>query len=360
MNILFVGAIPPPYHGQAIAFNTAYQYMTGTKYLVNQNFETKPAVIKTLHLLISFFKIWYYLLFKKIDIVYFTCSRSVFGSIKDVFLVYSVKLFGLPVINHLHGAGMRDFIEKLPRFYRPIVFEMYKQIDISIVLLESMRHEFHQYWPAMDVRVIPNFYSSEFDTVQNEDRHAVTKIVYLSNIIYSKGILDLLDAFSSLSLEYDNIELIIAGDFMGDEFYSREEIQEMFSSRLKDLPNARFIGVVSGEAKVKLLAQTDIFVLPTFYSMEAFPLSIIEAMRSGNVVVTTKHNYLAEIIQPEMGFLVEPSSSTELALCLKNILSDPENMLSIQEYNRTYAKTHYTLGKYIEHLDSVVGDVLKQ
>lgn len=360
MNILFVGTIPPPYHGQAIAFDKAFQYMAGTKYLVNQNFETKPAVIKTSHLLISFFKIWYYLLFKKIDIVYFTCSRSMLGSVKDIVLVYSTKLFGLKVINHLHGARMADFINNMPRFYRPLVIHMYSQIDTSIVLLDSMRNEFHQFWPNMDIRVIPNFYGEEFDEIHQKSHDSTIKIVYLSNIIYSKGILDLLDAFYSLSVEYDNIALIIAGDFMGDEFYSRQEIKWMFSKKLKELPNASFIGVVSGEAKADLLSQTDIFVLPTFYSMEAFPLSIIEAMRSGNVIVTTKHNYLAEIIQPKMGFLVRPSSSTELASCLKSIISDPENMLSIQEYNQTYAKTHYTLEKYIEHLDSVVGDVLKQ
>ena len=65
-NILCVGTIPPPYHGQAIAFEAACSHMAGMKYIVNQNFEGKHALLKSLLLGVSFLKIWYFLLFKKL------------------------------------------------------------------------------------------------------------------------------------------------------------------------------------------------------------------------------------------------------------------------------------------------------
>jgi len=359
-GILFVGTVPPPFHGQAIAFQAAFESMHGRKYLVNQNFETKSVWMKSLLMILSFFKIWYFLLFKKIDAVYFTCSRSLLGSLKDVVLVFSAKCFRLPVVNHLHGAGMREFIERLPRFYRAIVFRMYSRIDISIILLESMRREFQQFWPDMDVRVVPNFYTKSFEGVKQKPARDTIKIVYLSNIIYSKGILDLLDAFAELSSHYAQVELVIAGDYMDDTFYSRKQIEQMFMRRLEKLERVRYVGVVSGEEKVELLAQSDIFVLPTFYPMEAFPLSIIEAMRAGDVIVATQHNYLPEIVKAEMGALVEPRSPDLLVSALKRIVDDPQKMRRIQNHNMEYAKAHYAVSGYIQKLDAILKDVVRQ
>ncbi len=359
-HILFVGTVPPPYHGQAIAFSTAYRLMDGTKYLVNQNFETKPIYTKVFFLLFSFLKIWYYLLFKKIDIVYFACSRSTLGSIKDIFLVYSTKLFGLPIVNHLHGARMKVFMDKLPSFYRRVISNVYSQIDTSIVLLDSMKNEFHQFWPKMNVQVIANFYSEEFNSIRQQKQHANINIVYLSNIIYSKGILDLLDAFIDLSSEQEDVKLIIAGDFMGDEYYSQKEIEKLFLKKLEKLPNASYIGVINGMDKVNLLATSDIFVLPTFYSMEAFPLSIVEAMRTGNIIVTTNHNYLPEIVTTDIGYIVPPSSPKEISSTLNNIISNPTQMEMTQKYNISYAINHYNVEQYIQHLNIVMKETLQQ
>jgi glycosyltransferase involved in cell wall biosynthesis len=253
---------------------------------------------------------------------------------------------------------MREFIEKLPRFYRPVVMRMFSKIDISIVLLESMRREFQQFWPRMDVRVVPNFYAEAFDKIEKKPLQETVRIVYLSNIIYSKGILDLLEAFAELSHNYEHVELVIAGDFMEDAFYSRKQIEQMFIRRLEGLERARYIGVVSGDEKVELLAQSDIFVLPTFYPMEAFPLSIIEAMRAGNVIVATQHNYLPEIVDDRMGELVESRTPSALAACLKRIIEQPENMRAIQNYNMAYAKEHYDVARYIRRLDRIMEDAL--
>ena len=359
-GILFVGTVPPPFHGQAIAFQAAYASMRGRKYLVNQNFETKSVWMKCLLLILSFFKIWYFLLFKKIDAVYFTCSRSLPGSLKDVVLVYSAKCFGLPVVNHLHGAGMREFMERLPRLYRSVVFQMYGRVDISIVLLKSMRREFQQFWPEMDVRVVENFYAADFDTVEKKTVRDPTRIVYLSNIIYSKGILDLLDAFADLAQRCEHVELVIAGDFMEDTFYGRTQIKALFMRRLEAQERVRYVGVVSGKEKVGLLAASDIFVLPTFYPMEAFPLSVIEAMRAGNVIVATKHNYLPEIVNAQMGELVEPRSPSLLVSALKRIIDDPQEMRRVQDYNMEYAKAHYAVSAYIRKLDAILKDAAGQ
>ena len=55
------------------------------------------------------------------------------------------------------------------------------------------------------------------------------------------------------------------------------------------LEHTDYIGIVNGKAKKNLLEWGNVFVLPTFYKMEGQPISILEAMATKNLVVTTNH-----------------------------------------------------------------------
>lgn len=358
-KILCVGTIPPPYHGQAIAFEAACCHMKGTKYVVNQNFEGKSAVVKSLLLIPTLFQIWAILLFKRVDVVYFTCSRTTAGSLKDFMLLTTLRFFRVKIINHLHGSGIKTFVNSLPIGYRSMLMRAYERIDISIVLIESMKNELYQFWPEMDVRVIENFYTSEIDLPCKKVSKKNFKLLFLSNIIYSKGIFDLLDAFSILSVQRDDVELEIAGAFMDDDFMSITEIEHKFKAQLKKMHAVNFHGVISGSKKVQLLCECDIFVLPTFYRMEGSPISIIEAMRTGNAIVTTDHNYLKEVVHPENGVIVEKNKPGDLASKIDKLLGDPVHLEKMQCRNKSYAQKYYSLQQHIEKLDSVIQDVIR-
>ncbi|MEA3421657.1 MAG: nucleotidyl transferase AbiEii/AbiGii toxin family protein [Acidobacteriota bacterium] len=105
-----------------------------------------------------------------------------------------------------------------------------------------------------------------------------------------------LDSFCALTKIYDDLSLTIAGDFIGDSFMGRNEIKEMFFRRIEELKqnticNVSYAGVVKGDEKVNLMQDSDIFILPTYFRSELFPLAITEALRAGNVIITTRHNF---------------------------------------------------------------------
>ena len=53
-----------------------------------------------------------------------------------------------------------------------------------------------------------------------------------------------------------------------------ELLRSQFSTRIC------YLGVVKGNEKSQLLFESTMFILPSYYPAEAFPISIIEAMRA--------------------------------------------------------------------------------
>jgi glycosyltransferase involved in cell wall biosynthesis len=362
-NVLFVGPVPPPIHGQSIAFYGAFKSIQHhNKYLVNQNVTGKSFVKTIALILLAILKIILYLSVKKIDIVYFTCSRSKEGSLLDIILIYLSKLFNAKLINHLHGADFKDFYEFLNGIFRKVIRNSYMKVDVSIVLLDEMKQQFSSYFPKMRLEVVPNFYENILDQIQIKKISKEIRILYLSNIMKSKGILDLLDAFQLLTQRYNNLSLTIAGDFIGDYLMNKSDIKKVFFNKLEQLNHIaegkiRYVGIVHGKEKIQLFENSDIFVFPTYHKAEAFPLTLIEALRAGNVIITTRHNFLPEIVSEDNGCLVDVKSPRMIEDAVARFVEDKERMRQIQRYNINYARERYSQELYIKRIVNILENV---
>lgn len=353
-KILLLGPILPPIHGQSLAFTRFIEEIDDKKkIIININNDSKSMLGKVLITFKTLSIIFIKSLFTKYDLVYFTCSRSFLGSLKDLLLINLASLRGKKIINHLHGSDFYDLIENSPNWYKKILLYSYNKVDTSIVLLDSMKNEFNHF-KNMNIEVIPNFYDSILDVKIEDKLDSKINLLYLSNIISSKGIFELINAFEYLSKKNENIYLNIAGGFISDNDMNMKEIEIKFRSLIKDNNRIKYFGKVFGEDKIKLLQKSDIFVLPTYYKSEAFPISIIEAMACGNVIVTTKYKYLPEVVTSKNGILVEPKSIDSLVVAIENLFKNKANLKEIQKSNKIEAFNKYSFEKYIKNLNRVV------
>lgn len=356
-KVLFFGPYPEPMTGQSISFKEAFQGYSGHKILFNT---TKYGVNKLLNSLYCFLIIPFVFLFNKFDVVYFTCIRSNFGSIKDIELLLLCKLFNKKIVNHLHGADLILFF-KDAGFLRPLLKYCYEQIDVSIVLLPSMSEQFKGF-PEMKIEVIKNCYSREFENIDVLLDNKKEQVLYLSNIIYSKGIFDFLEASMTLLKQNPTVVIKIAGLPMGDFYKTEQEVKELFDINFNTIkakfPDRIFyLGTVSGKDKIKLLSESSVFVLPTFYKTEAFPITIIEAMRFGNAIVTTKHNYLEDVVTIENGILVTINSSDELVIAINQLFSNKALLFEIQKHNISESLINYSPSNYNSSLNTVLNSL---
>lgn len=354
-NILFFGPYPPPITGQSFSFKMVFDHFENHKLLCNT---TKFNDNKLLNTLYSICKITYLFLFFKFGYIYFTCTRSNFGFLKDFYLILLARIFNKKVINHLHGSDFIEFYQS-SKILKPFINFSYSTIFRSIVLTPSMGTQFSDF-PKMEIDIVPNAYPIDFENSNcNFLFNERNQLVYFSNIMESKGILVFLKSLDVILTRFPNLTVKIAGAFMGDYLSDTVTIESKFYFLFKPLktkyPNNLFyLGKVEGSSKISLLCESSIFVLPTFYPTEAFPITIIEAMRLGNAIVTTNHNYLPEIISSNNGFLVSKNSSEDIIDKVSLLLSDQIYLNKVKSYNFNEAKLKYSPNIFFQKIKNAI------
>jgi glycosyltransferase involved in cell wall biosynthesis len=354
MKVLFFGPYPKPFTGQSISFKEVFNNYNGDKILFNTTIFEEIRFLNSMYCLLALPLIF---IFNKFDRVYFTCSRSFLGFIKDFQLLLLCKLFQKKVVNHLHGNDFYEFYTK-SIFLKVLINWSYSHITTSVVLFPDMRKHFLVF-PRMKLLVVPNSYSLEYENIEIDFSKKARQILFLSNIMESKGIIVFLRSVEVILANYDDVIVKIAGKYMQDEFSNESEIMNKFKqiySPLKSIYPERifYLGSITGDLKTDVLKESSIFVLPTFYKAEAFPISIIEAMFFGNAIITTDYNYLCNIVRPKNGFLVNVNSVNDLVEKMSIILTDKERLLRIQNFNRDYAHLNYNPKLFIRRLNRVI------
>ena len=357
-KVLFFGPMPPPFHGQSIAFSEYYTSAKGqNKILIDTNLTGATIFNKVLLTIMYFLKIPALILFKKPTVIYFTCSRSVLGSFKDVWLIFLSILTSTPIVCHLHGADFKEFYQPLSLPYKSIVGFLYKRLTSVIVLTPGMIEQFEMF-PGMNIHTVSNFYNTSDISIREKPKNKPGSLnfLYLSNIMETKGIIDLLDAFDEVVSTYPKAKLLIAGGFVSDIKLSKSKMRKKFFQRLSVEKNIEYFGIVSGVEKKELLFRANVLVLPSYYASEAVPLCIIEGMASGCAILTTKHNYLPDIVNSKIGELVNPQSVNELASSMNGFIEDNEKVTAMGNYNKELAKNIYSKKTYVKAIDAILID----
>lgn len=125
----------------------------------------------------------------------------------------------------------------------------------------------------------------------------------LANLTREKGALDFLDvAVGSLNARLST-KAVLAGPVPD------EEVQQTLDLALAKYPDAvEYRGPVFGAAKEQFFAEIDLFVFPTRYRTEAFPLVLMEALVRGVPVISFDRGCIGQLNGQEGVTLVDSES----------------------------------------------------
>lgn len=347
-SILFILHLPPPVHGAAMVG----QYIHDSQ-MINEAFDCHYINLTTAKSLedigkFGMQKLWHFLrLLKKIwkdvrkirpALVYVTPNAKGGAFYKDFIVVELLKWLGCDVVVHYHNKGVatRQYHWLDDKLYRAF----FKGLRV-ILLAEVLYNDVKKYVDKRNVFICPNGIPKEASTIRGYKDESCPHLLYLSNLLIEKGIIVLLDALLVVKNRgYSFVCNVVGGettDMDSTGFYA--EIQK------RGLQNNVFYhGRKTGDEKSLFFRNASIFVFPTFYQNECFPLVLLEAMMYGLACVSTTEAGIPNILNdPRIGILVSAKDVNVLVDAIILLLSDRTLCHSMGQAGRDKFEREYTL-----------------
>jgi len=142
------------------------------------------------------------------------------------------------------------------------------------------------------------------------------EVLYVGRFVESKGVLDLIAAFSDIQCSRAlPLKLRLVGNLhFSDPLYVARLKDKIRSSGLTNIVD--FIGNVTDEDLQKLYASADIFVMPSFH--EGFCVPVLEAMSAGCIPITYAAGNLPELVG-NRGIIVETGNTSKLSAAIAGL-----------------------------------------
>ena len=313
----------------------------------------KGGVKKLLRFIGSYFTVFIKLLFHRYDLCYLAITCHGMGFLKDAPFVLLCKLFGRRVVIHQHNKGMSRCVDKQPyKWLFPLVYKNTKVILLSWFLYPDIEKVVNR----EQVLICPNGISALNEDVTpsaslvplkegqcstNCTNKEVPRLLFLSNLIPSKGVYVLLDACKILRER--NLQFVC--DFVGGETKEINRATFEAAVKVRGLDDVVYYhGPKYGEEKECYWQNANIFVFPTFYYNECFPLVLLEAMQWGLPLVSSDEGGIPDVVKNgENGFVCERKDPNSLAVALEKLIKDSNLRRRMGERGYQRYKEHYTL-----------------
>jgi len=226
-TIIFMAPTPPPYMGPSIA----------TQIILNSRFVDEFNVIHIdtadrrplnnlgkLDITNIYMAMKHYcvllnkLLVTKPELVYIPISQTTTGFLRDVPFIVLSKLFGKKVVLHLRGGHFREFYNSSNKVMKYVIEQTLKKTDRMIVLGSSLKILFDGLIPEEKLSVVPNGLNIALDKIRckNPEKDHLM-ILFLSNLIETKGFKDVLYSIKKVSQCHNNVRYIFAGGWRKDK-----------------------------------------------------------------------------------------------------------------------------------------------
>ena len=243
-----------------------------------------------------------------------------------------------------HGSDMFEMY-KNQSYTRPFIKKVLKDADVVLAVSNALKDEIintkipnieektRLHWNSVDVNKFKTTKNNE-NKFRKELAHefniAADKpiILFVGNIIKRKNVDLLIEAKKQMAAKAN---LVIVGDGPHLEALKKKCENEYLDGKLD---NVYFTG--SRRDVEDIIPSCDLLVLPSF--TESFGLVLIEALACGKPVIGSNIGGIKEIITEDVGLLIDPNDSKDLANAIDRILSDDELMEKFKSNARERAK----------------------
>ncbi len=370
-RIIFIMHMPPPVHGASMVG----KYIHDSK-LVNEAFDCHYINLTTADTLADIGKIGlrkvksFVKLLNSIEkeikrlrpnTVYITPNSAGAAFYKDFVVVETVKRAmrkcgrkDVNVILLFHNKGVSTRQERW--LDDKLYTRFFKGVDVML-LAESLYGDISKYVERNNVVIcgngIPDYSTEDIVPIKESYEKELPHLLFLSNMMTTKGVWELLDALYILKRKGQNFVC----DFVGGwkDIHEEEFCARVSEYGLSDCVYAH--GAKYGMDKDVFFKRADIFVLPSY--TEAFPLTVLEAMQYGLAVVASNvGGVCGQVSDGLTGYLIGGTEAVltldykpdiqELSLAIEALLNDMDKCRTMGQEGLKRYKQEFTLQRFEE------------
>lgn len=360
-KVLFIMHMPPPVHGAAMMGKYIFE-----SEMVNTRFDCRYLNLTTASSLEDIGRFGIKKVFAlrgliktirqtirqdKPDLVYLTPNACAPAFYKDYLVARTVRKLGCRIVLHYHNKGVA---QRQDRWLDDKLYNRFFKGVRVILLSERLYPDVKKYVDRANVFICPNGIK-EYGEIAPKKERGITRFLFLSNMIPSKGVYDVLTALKILR----DHGRVFACDFVGGE--TKEINAANFNAGVVKLGLDSYVqwhGQKTGKEKDAFLDSADCLLFPTFYPGETFGLVLLEAMQHGLPVITTDEGSIPDIVEDgKTGFIVPKQDPEALAAKMEFFLDNPDQGILMGENGRKKYEQEYRLEIWEDRLCRILESI---
>ncbi|MBM4196600.1 MAG: glycosyltransferase family 4 protein [Gammaproteobacteria bacterium] len=316
-RVLFLGPVPPPFMGPSLATVVILNSRLREEFELIHLDTSDPRELDTLGafdfqnvcLALKFYlQMFVAIVRHRPALVYIPVAQTTLGYLKDSGFILIAKLLGRRVLCHLRGGNFGNWLAGASAATRAYVKVVHGMVDGQIVLGECLRGLFTPIMAADRIHVVTNGKDIAYELTP--PRSGKLRVLYLGNMIRTKGVLDALHATPAIHSACTDVEFLFGGGW--EDPAVKAEV-ESFLAANPQLP-IRWLGLIKGSEKNQAIASADIFLFPTYYPPEGHPWVVVEAMAAGLPVISTDQGAIVEsVVDGVNGYIVPKRDPAAIA-----------------------------------------------
>lgn len=279
-----------------------------------------------------------------VDVIYITPGLTTFGIARFLPVYFLSMIFGVKTISHYHGSRLVNTLGR--GFVGGVFLRIIKKVDANIFLSDSLMCDYETvYGDLKNSYVVPNGIPDEY--YQKNDGMTCgssLKVLYLGNLIDSKGVYDAVNSAIELKEMGVDVSLEIVGKGVG-------RILEDVKAHALKYNFISYLGPLYGKEKLLVLRNSDVLLFPSTYDQEAFPLVVLEAMASSCLVISYDVGAVKGMVS-DSGVICESNVESIVKNVLKYTASKEELLIM---KNKAYRRAmDFKIDDVLAQLESII------
>jgi glycosyltransferase involved in cell wall biosynthesis len=336
-NLLFFGELPSKQtHGVSLS-NKINLEILNTKYNVTISEETTSLKFYSNHTFYKFIQFYKNIKVfiinirkKKYDYFYSTLYLSSLGIFKNFISIVIFKLFNSnsKVIFHIHRSDFDVFYKKL---FIKIIFKCINQKNTKFIVLSKQQLVYFNQLGISNSFLLYNTIDLKINNIyfdlKSDRRKENYKIVFISNYLIGKGIINLINVFND-KFKDSNASLYCYGNFTN-------ELSENLLRSLTDTNKNIFInGPVNNDEKYYHISNSDLMILPSHN--EGVPLVLLESLALNKPILISNVGFIEEVLGSDYPLYCLPNDEDSIYLKIISFLNNINKFSNSEYFSNLY------------------------